>query len=202
MKECAVVLWTSCARQKGGSQASRSRKKAKVKQSSEKNAFLLFLHFLLFLRLVFALPPSLFLPVDTNAFLPIDAATCALHRVGVDIGVASLVCGASATTKGDNDNVPKLALINPNDLVAVVARSSSSRRRLLFLLLLLGIPMGFRGRSEGLRSDHARLCRREQLRERRLTEEREVRLFGRRKKLNLLFCSLFLSTPKQKQHLR
>ena len=150
----------------GGSQRrdGRGRKSGKCERASKVVDFFFISFFFFFLEV--ALFRAFLLSLVLYAFLSIDAeAARALRRVGVAGGVASLA-GDSSATKGeynnDDDDAPKLATnINlPND---VFSSFSAPPRLLLFLLLLLRVHLGLRGRPEGVRSDDARLCRREQL---------------------------------------
>lgn len=139
--------------------------------------------------------PSLPVSLIGHAFLSsLDAEARALrHVVGC---VASLVCDSSATKNGDNDDDDAATLafiINPIDVATFSAPSH------LLVLLLVGVHLGLRGCPEGIRSNDARLRRREQLavellEEKRQSSEKEVRL-GQKTTSN----STSFSFPKTKK---
>ena len=137
--------------------------------------------------------PSLPVSLIGHAFLSsLDAEARALrHVVGC---VASLVCDSSATKNGDNDDAATLAfIINPIDVATFSAPSH------LLVLLLVGVHLGLRGCPEGIRSNDARLRRREQLavellEEKRQSSKKEVRL-GQKTTSN----STSFSFPKTKK---
>ena len=147
----------------GGSREGRGREEKKREQSEQVER-IFFSFFILFsplsLRAFLFSALSLSLSLVSHAFPSPDAeARSRCSRDGV--GVASLACDSPATN--DNDAAPTKLAISPVDVATTFSASPPCLLLCLLVLLLLGVHLGLRSRPEGVRSDDARLCRREQI---------------------------------------